>query len=344
MEFILENYIWFSVGAGVMIMTLIGYLAEKTDFGKKKFEAMAAKKEKEELDRQSKIQNKDYTEEQIVLTTEVEETITDEVLDEEPKPEAVSKKLTRLEKIKLKKQALQEEKDAKELAKKGVSLIVDEISADSDLPNEIVDEELIQINEEKETLETDEIQENIETVDNNEEVLDNDKESENQIVDIEVIKDETEAIPIEITEEQVSPSYEIPEINIDEIESVKEEVVEINPTENNEEVFASSYEIPEINIDEIESVKDEVVELNQVQNIEEISSNYEIPEVSFDDEEDLKKAVDNDDENISYETQNSIEESLVKEIDLDLPNIDDLSQEQSFEEQKVEEDDDIWKF
>ena len=35
MEFFVENWIWFLVASIVILMTLIGYLAEKTDFGRK---------------------------------------------------------------------------------------------------------------------------------------------------------------------------------------------------------------------------------------------------------------------------------------------------------------------
>ena len=35
MEFFVENWIWFLVAGIVILMTLIGYLAEKTDFGRK---------------------------------------------------------------------------------------------------------------------------------------------------------------------------------------------------------------------------------------------------------------------------------------------------------------------
>lgn len=35
MEFFVDNWLWFLVGAIVVLMTLIGYIAEKTDFGRK---------------------------------------------------------------------------------------------------------------------------------------------------------------------------------------------------------------------------------------------------------------------------------------------------------------------
>lgn len=36
LDFVIENYVWFLVGGIVLLMTLIGYFAEKTQFGKKK--------------------------------------------------------------------------------------------------------------------------------------------------------------------------------------------------------------------------------------------------------------------------------------------------------------------
>ncbi len=35
LDFVIDNYIWFLVGGIVLLMTLIGYFAEKTQFGKK---------------------------------------------------------------------------------------------------------------------------------------------------------------------------------------------------------------------------------------------------------------------------------------------------------------------
>ena len=46
MQFISDNYIWFMVVIVVAIMTIIGYIAEKTDFGHKKVEDSKPKKEK----------------------------------------------------------------------------------------------------------------------------------------------------------------------------------------------------------------------------------------------------------------------------------------------------------
>ena len=37
MEFVMDNYIWFIVGGIVILMAVIGYFADKSDFGRKKF-------------------------------------------------------------------------------------------------------------------------------------------------------------------------------------------------------------------------------------------------------------------------------------------------------------------
>lgn len=50
MQFITDNYIWFLIGGIVLLMVIIGYIAEKTDFGHKdvgKKEKKDKKKEKE---------------------------------------------------------------------------------------------------------------------------------------------------------------------------------------------------------------------------------------------------------------------------------------------------------
>ena len=36
LDFIADNYVWFIAGGVILLMTIIGYIAEKTDFGKKK--------------------------------------------------------------------------------------------------------------------------------------------------------------------------------------------------------------------------------------------------------------------------------------------------------------------
>lgn len=53
MQFVSENYVWFIIALVVIIMTIIGYIAEKTDFGHKKVEV----KEKKSKNRIDEIKN-----------------------------------------------------------------------------------------------------------------------------------------------------------------------------------------------------------------------------------------------------------------------------------------------
>ena len=57
MEFIKENIIWFGAGGAILLMTLIGYYAEKTDFGRNKDSddtEKTPKKEKKKKDKKKK--------------------------------------------------------------------------------------------------------------------------------------------------------------------------------------------------------------------------------------------------------------------------------------------------
>lgn len=47
MEFIIDNYFWFIIGAIVILMIIVGYFAEQTDFGRKPFRR---KNKKSEMD------------------------------------------------------------------------------------------------------------------------------------------------------------------------------------------------------------------------------------------------------------------------------------------------------
>ncbi len=63
MEFINENLVWFAVGGTILFMALIGFIAEKTDFGRK------PKKVKEEK-KEPVIENKPVVEEVIIAPKE----------------------------------------------------------------------------------------------------------------------------------------------------------------------------------------------------------------------------------------------------------------------------------
>ena len=77
MEFILDNYIWFIVGGIIILMAVIGYFAEKTDFGRsKKVEAETEipkekskekPKEKPKKEKKSKKENAEEKQEKIEI-------------------------------------------------------------------------------------------------------------------------------------------------------------------------------------------------------------------------------------------------------------------------------------
>ena len=58
-EFFVDNWLWFLLAGTVLLMTLIGYIAEKTDFGRKEIE----KKEKPKKEKKNK---KEEIKEQVV--------------------------------------------------------------------------------------------------------------------------------------------------------------------------------------------------------------------------------------------------------------------------------------
>ena len=81
MEFFVENWLWFLAGAIVIIMTLIGYIAEKTDFGRQDI----PKREKPKKEKKKTKATEELTE---VLETEVKPEVqmslaTDVVLEDE---------------------------------------------------------------------------------------------------------------------------------------------------------------------------------------------------------------------------------------------------------------------
>jgi len=73
MDFIVENYVWFVVGGIIILMAIIGYYADKTDFGRIKREVKPKKevlekeeKPKKEKKKKSKSKKEEVTEENIV--------------------------------------------------------------------------------------------------------------------------------------------------------------------------------------------------------------------------------------------------------------------------------------
>lgn len=85
MEFFVDNWLWFLIVAVVVLMTLIGYIAEKTDFGRNDI----PKREKVKKEKVKKIKNKqekqDITE--IEAMPEVQMSLATDAILEEPKAE-----------------------------------------------------------------------------------------------------------------------------------------------------------------------------------------------------------------------------------------------------------------
>lgn len=74
MDFIVQNYVWFIVGGIIILMAVIGYIADKTDFGRKgkeenKVEKPKKEKKVKEKKEKIKVEPKGITE----LTKEVSE-------------------------------------------------------------------------------------------------------------------------------------------------------------------------------------------------------------------------------------------------------------------------------
>lgn len=84
MDFIINNYLWFIIGGILIFMIVIGYFAEKTDFGRK---PLREKKRKdkidtaEELTSQPQIENKGIND-VVVGMSEFTPSISEEVNDE----------------------------------------------------------------------------------------------------------------------------------------------------------------------------------------------------------------------------------------------------------------------
>ena len=71
MDFIIDNYVWFIVGGVVLLMIIIGYFAEKTNFGKKPLNEKKAKNETKEINASVENENPVITEIQDQTATDV---------------------------------------------------------------------------------------------------------------------------------------------------------------------------------------------------------------------------------------------------------------------------------
>ena len=74
MDFVMDNYLWFIVGGIALLMIVIGYFAEKTDFGKK---PLSEKKSKEKVKEEVVETDKQETSEEPVVVASEEQGIND---------------------------------------------------------------------------------------------------------------------------------------------------------------------------------------------------------------------------------------------------------------------------
>lgn len=63
MDFIVDNYLWFAIGGIAILMIIIGYFAEKTDFGRKPLRNKENKKEELPEENNLPVENMEVTEE-----------------------------------------------------------------------------------------------------------------------------------------------------------------------------------------------------------------------------------------------------------------------------------------
>lgn len=88
-DFFVDNWLWFLVSGIVLLMTLIGYIAEKTDFGRKEVEKKVKpkkekKNKKEKKEQVTEVEKQEVEPEvQISLATPIEEQPKEEVTMED---------------------------------------------------------------------------------------------------------------------------------------------------------------------------------------------------------------------------------------------------------------------
>lgn len=145
MEFIMENYIWFIIGGVVVLMTIIGYIADKTNFTKKEDNKQKIK--------QSKKNKIEEVKEEVVEVEPTQETreinpIEDFSMDDvEPafvtdEPEVVEEKLTLNEN--LAEQVSEEE---------AIDLVQNEEMYDMNTDEKLFEQPIDEFNEKSETVE-----------------------------------------------------------------------------------------------------------------------------------------------------------------------------------------------
>ena len=86
MQFIVDNYIWFIVGGVVLLMAIIGFFADRTDFGRKEFQKRLKEPKEKNKDTKKETSKKGKVEE--VIKEEIpiripDDALVDDVVNEE---------------------------------------------------------------------------------------------------------------------------------------------------------------------------------------------------------------------------------------------------------------------
>lgn len=136
LDFVIENYIWFLVGGIVLLMTIIGYIAEKTEFGKKTNNKKEKVSVKEEIKTPVVPVVEDAKEETRIVPEEdktVEDTVVEPALEESSLEDAVQEDM---------KEEPMEDLDAIEIQEPTVLEEEIESTTSEETPEEEIPEEL----------------------------------------------------------------------------------------------------------------------------------------------------------------------------------------------------------
>lgn len=338
MEFVMNNIMWF-IGAGIiLLMTMIGYYAEKTDFGRNVDDDKKSKKEKKP--------KKDKKEEPagipVLENIEIEKNTGDNSVIENTNP--LDEEITNIENNNSDNVSLE---TVSEIDKENSNTITDTVSTDIQEVSELENSQKEDIVEEKiEDIVSEPVIEEVAT-----DIVD---EKQEEVVNVPV----TESVVTEIAEE-------------------KEEITSDNATENNdlvvEDIDNSIVEEENVSKPEIEDSATETVEEEKIEDTvsdivvedekdneankaqEELPSIDELMNPTLEDEklvaEDLKEeetvetvevenTIEKESEEISSEPvnseevkENTVEESVVEEIDNQSLKIEELPNEIEYQEE-----------
>lgn len=201
-DFIVENYLWFIIGGVVLLMALIGYIAEKTNFGRGNGEGTKEKTKKEKVKK-----DKNEEKEEVVNPVEAGSAalatgVASQIIDDNQNVENLD------EEISISPETLLEQELNEGLA----------IEEDAFLSFPQVESE----NSNNEISALDNLEEDLTVPLNLDEYVDNDSEEKTEVEEI-------------ISEEPFIESPELEEVKIDNIDNQEIELPEIDEIKNKDE-------------------------------------------------------------------------------------------------------------